>query len=598
MDVEEGRRSSIINTPTVSLTATLRKLVAAMLITGDTVSGRCNGSAAGTWATGSTDTEDKNASDGELNDRGVGNEETLPVRPAVATVAVQETEGARPSRPRRSTARYEEQPEYVLDDLLNDDILEVRPSLIPDAGRGLFVLTDVEVGTVLANYTGNRITEAIRRRAGYDSTYVAAHGNNMVDALDQRTRKVLSKAAYSNDPFDAAKVNCRFDDDDRDEGAIVLRAIRPIMAGEEIYVEYGAFYWCQDCFGIELQLQAIRAYKVNIQKKGKQGDWRTRVTFEELRWRLKHETEGTKVATVDTGSSAAVVTELDRERLEGVTTDADEIAGGEQDDAQGEGTTAKETHETDTTHSAGLGADTEETEAEQTNGTEEGATREDTAQPTAKTKRLRQPTLADYLPSKRLREHGEGEAAVLAPAAVGEWGVEQKRAMGVPSTRGGKGRAHKKQKGRSASQRPDAATRRKHDIESYMAHQRARKEWIVEEETAEHGTVKARVTDMACILTRADSADRGSRPEENNSREEQLGREAPALTTGQDRPSDELALSSSEGVEPCEYGGGEERTQTTVGITEGALKTEERKRPRPQSLEESPEESEKRRRRF
>ena len=409
---------------------------------------------------------------------------------------------------------------------------------------------------------------------------------------------MLSKAAYSNDPFDAAKVNCRFDDDDRDEGAIVLRAIRPIKAGEEIYVEYGAFYWCQDCFGIELQLQAIRAYKVNIQKKGKQGDWRTRVTFEELRWRLEHETEGTRVATVDTGSAAAVVTELDRERMVRVTTDADGISGGEQDDAQGEGTTAKETCETDKTHSARLGADTEETAAEQMSGTEEGATRGDTAQPTAKTKRLRQPTLADYLPSKRLRERGEGEAAVFSPPAVGEWGVERKRAMGVSSTRGGKVRALKKQKGRSASQRPDAATRRKHDIESYMAHQRGRTEWIDEEETAAHGTDRARATDMALISTRADSADRGSRPEENKSGEEQLGREAPALTTGQDRSSDELARSSSEGVEPFEYGGGGERTQTTEGITEGALKTEGRKRPRPQSLEESPEESEKRRRRF
>ena len=109
-------------------------------------------------------------------------------------------------------------------------------------------------------------------------------------------------------------------------------------------------------------------------------------------------------------------------------------------------------------------------------GLEEGTTRVETVQPSVKAKRLRQPTLADYLPNKRDTELAkDAEAGPLTPG-VGDRVQGQKRGMGVTSTRGGKARTFKRQTGKTANQRPDAAARRQHDIESYMAHQRDRKE--------------------------------------------------------------------------------------------------------------------------
>jgi hypothetical protein len=185
-------------------------------------------------------------------------------------------------RPQRRAGHYGERIEYRLPPDYNTRILEVRPSLIPAAGRGLFLLQDIKEGEVVANYAGRRITEKIRSRAGYDSSYVAASGANMIDALDQVTKGVLSDGGFLNDPFDPSKVNCTFDDDDRDDEAIVLRATRDILAGEELYVSYGGFYWCQDVFSIEIQRQAIAAYKINIHRPGKTGDWTKLRNFKAL----------------------------------------------------------------------------------------------------------------------------------------------------------------------------------------------------------------------------------------------------------------------------------------------------------------------------
>jgi hypothetical protein len=278
---------------------------------------------------------------------------------------------------------------------------------------------------------------------------------------------------------------------------------------KKIYVEYGAFYWCQDCFTIEIQLQAIRAYKVDIRKKGKHGDWRSRVSFGELCCRLDQEKDTDSHATLITGCVAAVVLVQDRASVEGCTTALDGEDVEAQVDTEGEGSTARETHETDQTSSARSGADRDETAAEQMTGPEEGATRVETVQPAVKAKRLRQPTLADYLPNKRGTELAKDAEAGPLTSVVGDRVQVQKRGMGVTSTRGAKARTFKRQMGKTANLRPDAATRRQQDIESYMAHQRGRREWI-EEDTAAHGPDRARVTDMACILTREDSANRGS----------------------------------------------------------------------------------------
>jgi hypothetical protein len=114
--------------------------------------------------------------------------------------------------------------------------LEVRPSLISGAGDGLFVTRDIACGEFLCRYIGTRknLLDVLRTR---DRTYLLMrHLNCFLDCKPHP--EVVGR--YVNHHFDPHCRNVEFDELD---GEIWYVATCDIRAGEELFVDYGSFYW-------------------------------------------------------------------------------------------------------------------------------------------------------------------------------------------------------------------------------------------------------------------------------------------------------------------------------------------------------------------
>lgn len=133
--------------------------------------------------------------------------------------------------------------------------LEPRPSWLGDlCGQGLFVASGrVPAGAVVAIYRGDKLTTkevfAMRRAASTSSEsagggylmklgFVEGSGIIWVDAESDLT----ITARYINDALSPIAVNVRFDKDPQTNTANVV-ALRDIVAGEELFVDYGKAYW-------------------------------------------------------------------------------------------------------------------------------------------------------------------------------------------------------------------------------------------------------------------------------------------------------------------------------------------------------------------
>lgn len=135
--------------------------------------------------------------------------------------------------------------------------VEVRMSLIPNAGLGMFALEDIPKDSVIATYGGRLVDyqEARYLSPEYSVDFELGKGSKLVgdDALED-----LGIYANAIHPLNKdLKQNARFClkskvylQDGRGRYDILAR--RDIKAGEEIVVSYGAMYW-----------QAIRDFKEN-----------------------------------------------------------------------------------------------------------------------------------------------------------------------------------------------------------------------------------------------------------------------------------------------------------------------------------------------
>ncbi|CAF0807442.1 unnamed protein product [Rotaria sordida] len=116
--------------------------------------------------------------------------------------------------------------------------LEVKPSQIEGAGSGLFTRTPIAKGSCVCIYRGKilRTIEAIRLK---DKSYLMRLGPQVyVDPCDDKT--VLGR--YINDPRNRLLQNVVFDKRPEEQCAYVI-AKRDIATGEEIFADYGRWYW-------------------------------------------------------------------------------------------------------------------------------------------------------------------------------------------------------------------------------------------------------------------------------------------------------------------------------------------------------------------
>eukprot|EP00941_MAST-03F_sp_MAST-3F-sp1_P000327 g327.t1 len=120
----------------------------------------------------------------------------------------------------------------------SDESLVVLKSLIPDAGFGLFVKKPFEKGSIICEYTGIllRTKEALRIK---DKSYLMRLGPQAyVDARE--TLEVYAR--YINDCGNKFLYNVEFDKKP-DLGKAYVIAKRDIQPGEELFVNYGKWYW-------------------------------------------------------------------------------------------------------------------------------------------------------------------------------------------------------------------------------------------------------------------------------------------------------------------------------------------------------------------
>lgn len=111
---------------------------------------------------------------------------------------------------------------------------------IPDANkfRGLFSNTVFKEGEVICQYVGKELktTEALRLQ---DKSYLMRLGEQLyIDAKDSP----FCLARYINDCRNPAGYNVKFLKDPQAKCAWVI-ALRDICVNEEIFVDYGKWYW-------------------------------------------------------------------------------------------------------------------------------------------------------------------------------------------------------------------------------------------------------------------------------------------------------------------------------------------------------------------
>ena len=129
--------------------------------------------------------------------------------------------------------------------MVRNSNLEVKKSIIPGAGNGLFTKVKIKKGTIIGLFGGELITddEADNRPDSY-GWFVDLGNGFSIDCY-----KNDAKANYANDAQGLIKTrlknNCNIQQDTDKDGNIFVCLIAEvdIPKGSEIFVSYGDSYW-------------------------------------------------------------------------------------------------------------------------------------------------------------------------------------------------------------------------------------------------------------------------------------------------------------------------------------------------------------------
>jgi SET domain-containing protein len=119
-----------------------------------------------------------------------------------------------------------------------DEGVEIRDSTLVGAGKGLFAKREFHAGDVICEYIGKMLSvkEVFRLE---DHSYLMRLGspNIYIDGKD-----VFSFARHINDNRNKLKHNVKFEKYPQERKALVV-AIKNIKPGDELFVDYGKWYW-------------------------------------------------------------------------------------------------------------------------------------------------------------------------------------------------------------------------------------------------------------------------------------------------------------------------------------------------------------------
>jgi uncharacterized protein len=124
------------------------------------------------------------------------------------------------------------------------NMLKVKKSSLPKAGKGLFTEKEIKKGEVVCQYEGERITwaEAIRRNDKDKGGYVYyITKKNCIDAFEYED----TFGRYANDAAGLGRVKGLRNNSTYDvrDNHVYIVATRKIKAGAEVFVSYGKQYW-------------------------------------------------------------------------------------------------------------------------------------------------------------------------------------------------------------------------------------------------------------------------------------------------------------------------------------------------------------------
>ena len=136
---------------------------------------------------------------------------------------------------------------------------------LPGAGKGLYALAHLPRFTIICIYTGGEdLTAATVADLSYQSDYVVTYGDLIRDALDHRTNIPLCDVAFINDSLDPSRHNTEWYIHPEFPDKILVISIADIVPDAQLFIPYGADYWCQDKFPIAALAAVIRCYNIDI----------------------------------------------------------------------------------------------------------------------------------------------------------------------------------------------------------------------------------------------------------------------------------------------------------------------------------------------
>ena len=136
----------------------------------------------------------------------------------------------------------------------------------PGAGRGLFALHSIHQFAIIGIYTGGEQLTAKDIGSPYDTTYTATHESLIRDGLNHKTGRVTCDVAMINDSLDPSLHNCDFYVHPDYPSLLLVIATRDIAPDQQLFIAYGADYWCHDKYPLAVQIAAIKCYNVNLEQ--------------------------------------------------------------------------------------------------------------------------------------------------------------------------------------------------------------------------------------------------------------------------------------------------------------------------------------------
>jgi Ulp1 family protease len=163
-------------------------------------------------------------------------------------------------------------------------------------GWGLFATADFShAERVICTYYGKRLTARQAKSKTNKSRYIVELPGktkyNYIDGYDSLTQQCYSAGPYANDGINWTGRrdlwNAELTIDDYNPDLFVLRPLRDIRAGEQIYVWYGPRYWCSDDHTVDQMAMAVMTYGIDIaastEKSSSYGNWKKLKQYHSLK---------------------------------------------------------------------------------------------------------------------------------------------------------------------------------------------------------------------------------------------------------------------------------------------------------------------------